>query len=761
MRTSEQIKAEIEDKFGFFPPFFSPALHNSQVLENLWQQTLIAYIHNPLSAVFKEKLSAYLSRFCTVPYCMVCHSCTLRPLGMKAAEVLQLLETPPPNIEEIELHLKRLAAYSQLDVLPAANSELEESLLACAIFISLEGEAAESYRTQLRQILGASNYQHLVAFVAYVKTCHVWMEANPEVSYEADKRVLDNLRFLVAEEPRLSEFFRNYAAKVKQERQTRAERQAILAERQRHLQVLRESEEKYRKLVELMPDTLFVQCEGKLVFANSAAVKLLNAENVEQLIGQPVLNIIHSESQAIAQERMQEIQAGKSVPFIEEKFVRLDGSVVDVEVAAFPFIYSGKPAAQVVARDISVRKQAEKERADLLASEQAARAEAESANRSKDEFLAIVSHELRSPLNAMLGWARLLRTRQFDATTMERALETIERNGQAQLQLLEDLLDISRIIRGKIHLNIDTVDILAVINAAIETVQLAADTKSIELVHEVPTSSSVLVTGDFARLQQVIWNLLSNAIKFTPNGGRITVRSQQVGTVVQIAVSDTGKGISASFLPFVFERFRQADNSSSRGNGGLGLGLAIVRQLVELHRGRIYAASAGEGQGATFTVELPLCIQNQQVAGQNSSTSSALIDTANPLTGLRVLVVDDEADIRDYISTVLEEYGARVQEVASVNAALDAIEQSPPDILVSDIGMPQEDGYSLIQKIRALAPECGKNIPAIALTAYARDEDRQRALAAGFQLHATKPIEPVQLVASIAKLVGRSASNRG
>jgi len=753
MRTSEQIQAEIEEKFGFFPPFFSPALHNSQVLENLWQQTLIAYIHNPLSAVFKEKLSAYLSRFCTVPYCMICHSCTLRPLGMKAEEVLQLLETPPPNVEEIESHLQILAAYAESNILLEANSPLEESLLICAIFIFLEGEAAETYRTQLRQILGASSYQHLVAFVAYVKTCHVWAEANPEVSYEADKRVLDNLSSLVTEEPRLIEFFRNYAAKVKQERQTRAEHQAILAERQRNLEVLRESEEKYRKLVELLPDTLFVQCEGKFAFANSAGVKLLGADNVEQLIGQPVLNFIHSESQEIARERIQKLKTGKSAPFIEEKFVRLDGSVVDVEVAAFPFVYSGNRAAQVVARDISLRKQAEKERAELLAREQAARAEAESANRSKDEFLAIVSHELRSPLNAMLGWARLLRTRKFDAVTMERALETIERNGQAQLQLLEDLLDISRIIRGKIYLNVCTVDILSVITAAIETVQLAADTKSIELLSVVEASSSILVRGDFARLQQVIWNLLSNAIKFTPNGGRIAVRSQLIDSIVRISVSDTGKGISADFLPFVFDRFRQADSTSSRKEGGLGLGLAIVRQLVELHHGTVYVTSTGEGQGATFTVELPLC--NHQVTNQQDVVSS-FTTARNPLTGLRILVVDDEADIRDYVTTVLEEYGAQVQETASVDAALIAIEKSPPDILVSDIGMPQQDGYSLIQKIRTLTPERGKNIPAIALTAYARDEDRQRALAAGFQLYATKPIEPLKLVVAIAKLVGRS-----
>jgi PAS domain S-box-containing protein len=755
MRTSEQIQAEIEEKFGFFPPFFSPALHNTQVLENLWQQTLIAYIHNPLSAVFKEKLSAYLSRFCTVPYCMVCHSCTLRPLGMKAEEVLQLLEAPPPSVEEIESHLQILAAHES-NVLPEAHSSLEESLLICAIFIFLEGEAAETYRTRLRQILGASSYQHLVAFVAYVKTCHVWAEANPEVSYEADKRVLDNLGFLVAEEPRLSEFFRNYAVKVKQERQTRAERQAILAERQRNLEVLQESEERYRKLVELLPDTLFVQCEGKLVFANSAGVKLLGADNVEQLIGQPVLNFIHSESQEIAKERIQKLKTGKSAPFIEEQFVRLDGSVVNVEVAAFPFLHSGKLAAQVVARDISLRKQAEKERAELLAREQAARAEAESANRSKDEFLAIVSHELRSPLNAMLGWARLLRTRKFDVATMERALETIERNGQAQLQLLEDLLDISRIIRGKIYLNVCTVDILSVINAAIETVQLAADTKSIELLSVVEASSSILVSGDFARLQQVIWNLLSNAIKFTPNGGRITVRSQLIDSIVRISVSDTGKGISADFLPFVFDRFRQADSTSSRKEGGLGLGLAIVRQLVELHHGTVYATSTGERQGSTFTVELPLCKQSQQLAQQHSPNLPSLADGTTPLAGLRILVVDDEADIRDYVTTVLEEYGAQVQEVASVDAALIAVEQARPDLLISDIGMPEEDGYSLIQKMRALASKHGFSLPAIALTAYARDEDRQRALAAGFQLHATKPIEPIKLVISIAKLVGRS-----
>ncbi len=751
MRTSEEIKAEIEQKFGFFPPFFSPALQNPQVLENLWQQTLIAYLSNPLSAVFKEKLAAYLSRFCSVPYCMVSHSCTLRPLGLSARQVLTLLESPPPTQEEIERHLNILAAQpGLLDKLPAPHSALEESLLICSIFIFLEREDADRYRTQLRRVMGWENYQHLAAYAAYVKTCHVWMEANPEVSHESDKRVQDNLAQLVAQEPAIAEFFHNYRTKVRQERLSKAIEKAQQAERQRNHAALQESEDRYRRLVELSPDTILIQCQGKILFINSAGAKLLGATSLEQLVDKLLIEFVHPCDRQAVEARMQQINLGNAVPLREAKFIQLDGTEIEVEIVSSPFNYQGKVAAQSVIRDISLRKRLDLERRKLLEREQAARALAEKANRSKDEFLAIVSHELRSPLNAILGWAKLLRSRTFDIATTNRALETIERNATAQTQLIEDLLDISRIIHGKIQLKPRSIDLVKVITAAIDTVNLAARAKNIQLIFQ-QASAIGSITGDPERLQQVVWNLLSNAIKFTPAGGQVEIDLKTVTEstlplgYAQLSIRDTGMGIDAEFLPHVFDRFLQADSTSTRSHGGLGLGLAIVRQLVEMHGGNISAASLGLHKGATFTVQLPLeTLKNNQP------------DTDNPevpltLEGLKILVCDDETDIRDYAVAVLEIFGAKVFAVSSATAALEVLQSQQLDILISDIGMPMIDGYSLIQQVRNLPLQ----IPAIALTAYAREIDRHSALSAGFQMHLTKPVEPTQLVAAIASLVER------
>lgn len=750
MRTSEEITAEIEDKFGFFPPFFSPAQQNPQVLENLWQQTLIAYINNPLSAVFKEKLSAYLSRFCSVPYCMISHSCTLRPLGLDANEVLALLDSPPPIEEEIEHHLAILANHPSLATdLPQPHSALEESLLICSIFIFLERDDADLYRTELRRLLGWDNYQHLAAFAAYVKTCHVWMEANPEVSYQADKRVQDNFAPLVEQEPALAEFFRTYKEKVKRERLNRAVEQAEKAERRRNMAVLRESEDRYRRLVELSPDTILIQSEGKIVFINSAGAKLLGANSPEQIIGKSILNFVHENDRPIVQERIKQLRAGNAVPLIEETFVRLDGTTICVEAVGSPFTYQGNLAAQVVIRDISDRKTLERERLNLLEREQAARTEAEKANRSKDEFLAVVSHELRSPLNAIMGWAKLLRSRKFDEATTSKALETIERNATMQNQLIEDLLDISRIVHGKVKLNLCPTNLASAIRAALDTVHLTATAKNIQLISHLDESS--LVAGDAQRLQQVVWNLLTNAIKFTPQGGLVEVQLALNGDLpskyVQIAVRDTGKGIEPEFLPYVFNRFQQADSTSTRSHGGLGLGLAIVRQLVEMHGGTIDVASPGAGLGATFTVSLPLL----EASSENAAQPLIPLHCALSLEGSQILVVDDETDMREYIVTVLEQFGAQVTCATSAAQALNVLQSTQLDILVSDIGMPQEDGYTLIRKVRALA---GKNaqIPAIALTAYARAEDRSHALQSGFQVHLTKPITPTELVTAIANL---------
>jgi signal transduction histidine kinase len=402
------------------------------------------------------------------------------------------------------------------------------------------------------------------------------------------------------------------------------------------------------------------------------------------------------------------------------------------------------------------------EREQLLVREQIARAEAENANRLKDEFLATASHELRTPLTAIIGWSHMLSTGTLDEATAKRALDTIERNARSQAQLVEDILDVSRVITGKLRLNIEPVDAAAVINAAIDSVQLAADSKGIQL--EVTLDPSARrVSGDSSRLQQVVWNLLSNAIKFTPSGGRVTVRLERAADAgdVQIRVSDTGEGISPDFLPFIFERFRQADGTSTRNHGGLGLGLAIVRHLVELHGGTVNASSTGKGCGSTFTIRLPLAPSPERANNRRRETTSiwsneeasAHLKPLPTLDGTQVLLVDDDRDTLHMLAAILTEQRARVQTASSVAEALEVLQWYVPDVLVSDLAMPDEDGYTLISKVRALEAAGGQRIPAVALTAYVRVEDRARALAAGFNMFVPKPVEPHELITSILNLV--------
>jgi len=381
------------------------------------------------------------------------------------------------------------------------------------------------------------------------------------------------------------------------------------------------------------------------------------------------------------------------------------------------------------------------------------------ANRLKDEFLATVSHELRTPLTAILGWAHLLRSGQLDEDGAKGALETIERNARAQSQLIDDLLDVSRIITGKLRLDVRQIDPGSFIEAAIEAVRPAAEAKGVRI-QKVMDTGVVSVAGDPARLQQVVWNLLSNAIKFTPKGGRVQIRLERINSHIEIAVSDTGTGIKQDFLPYVFERFRQADQKTTRQHGGLGLGLAIVRHLVELHGGTVHADSPGEGQGATFVVHLPVLSLHQKgdPAGRvHPAASDTLTSYECPerLEGLKVLVVDDEVDTRELFRVGLRHCGAEVSTAGSAREALAAIEESRPDLLISDIGMPGEDGYELIRRVRALPAGRGGKIPAIALTAYARTEDRLRALRSGYQMHVSKPVELAELVAVMASLVQR------
>ncbi|MEH2280199.1 MAG: AAA family ATPase [Nostoc sp.] len=390
-------------------------------------------------------------------------------------------------------------------------------------------------------------------------------------------------------------------------------------------------------------------------------------------------------------------------------------------------------------------------RAHLYEGERTARSAAEAANRIKDEFLAVLSHELRTPLNPILGWAKLMQSRKLDQATTARALETIERNAKLQTQLIEDLLDVSRILQGKLNLNFDRINLGSVIEAAIETVRLAAEAKSIQI-QTILESGVGEVLGDANRLQQVIWNIFSNAIKFTPIGGQVKIKLEQVASQVQIRVTDTGKGIAPEFLPYVFDYFRQADGATTRRFGGLGLGLAIVRHLVELHGGTVQAESLGEGKGATFTVRLPYLQDESKKIKDAKDNSSLVAAQSSPLSGLEILVVDDDADMREFLPFMLEQYGATVTVAASAIEALTALSQSQPNLMISDIGMPEMDGYMLMRQVRSLEPEQGGTIPAIALTAYAGEMDHQQAIAAGFQQHISKPVDPEKLVKAIVSL---------
>lgn len=493
-----------------------------------------------------------------------------------------------------------------------------------------------------------------------------------------------------------------------------------------------------KNLIELFPELTERRLDRNYKWALEGQVRVLSQALHGYLIAMPAVSGEHG------YDLMQ--QAVRISPLSHEG--RVIGTVTIIE-----------DVTERVAREAELQAQIE-DRSRLLSNEKSARNEAERANRLKDEFLATISHELRNPLNAILGWAHMMQLGNLTPANTERAVETIYRNAKSQAQLVADLLDVSRIISGKLRLDVRPVDLLSIINAAIDSIRPAADAKGIR-VRTMLDPAAGPISGDADRLQQIVWNLLTNAVKFTPKGGRIRVKLQRINSHVEIVVSDSGVGISKEFLPYVFDRFRQADASTTRIHGGLGLGLSIVHQLVDLHGGTVSVQSEGEGKGATFTIKLPFV---GAVSDQKDTESVHLTQTEEvisfeelpSLQGLKVLVVDDEADTRELIREVLKECGSEVITSCSAAEALAALEKHKPDILISDLGMPDEDGYSLIAKIRALPSERGGQIPAAALTAYARAEDRMRVLRSGFQFHLPKPVDSAELVTVIASLAGRA-----
>jgi PAS domain S-box-containing protein len=498
--------------------------------------------------------------------------------------------------------------------------------------------------------------------------------------------------------------------------------------------------------------------DGIITSWNRGAEKIFGY-SAEEAIGRHITLIIPTERHGEENEVLTRVRRGEKLDHFETIRRAKDGREVHISLTVSPVRdASGRIiGASKVARDITERKRAEEERERLASLERSARRSAEEANRLKDDFLATVSHELRNPLNSIVGWAGLLSSGKLNEQTSARAIDAIMRAAQAQDQIISDLLDVSRIISGRLRLDIRPMQLIEVLESAIETLRPAAEAKQIRLQPLLDPAASPMA-GDPDRLRQVFWNLLSNAMKFTPKDGRIQIISQRVDSHIEIIVSDTGTGIEPQLLPYVFDRFRQGDSGTNRQNSGLGLGLAIVRSLVELHGGTVSAASHGPGQGASFTIKLPILIAravHDEERVHPAVTETIATNGGPSLNYLKVLVVDDEAGAREIAATILIQAQAEVRTAESASAALAIMNEWLPDVLVADIGMPEVDGYEFISQVRTRSPQDGGSVPAAALTAYARTQDRLRVLSSGYQMHIPKPIQPEELVMVVASLARR------
>jgi PAS domain S-box-containing protein len=525
-------------------------------------------------------------------------------------------------------------------------------------------------------------------------------------------------------------------------------------------------------IVESSQDAIISKTLDGIITSWNAGAEYIFGYTAEEMLGRSITLLIPPDRQDEEPQIIERLKRGERIAHFDTVRVRKDGQQVDISLTISPIRDETGTiiGASKIARDITERKQAQAEREALLAEEQRLREAAEAANRAKDEFVAVVSHELRSPLNAMLGWARILQSQQpLDPATLSKAIDVINRNIGLQRQLIDDLLDTARIVSGKLKLEVQPLNLVTVIEEALDVVRPAAEAKGVELYAAIAASEEQ-VTGDPARLQQVIWNLLSNAVKFTLKGGRVELGLERADPYVRITVSDTGCGIAPELLPYLFDRFRQADSSSTRRHGGLGIGLALVKHLVELHGGEVRAESPGEGQGATFTVDLPIRAvrfptpvhePSPRAEGEVKTAAAVTLADLPSLAGVRALVVDDQDEAQELLAAVLDGRGAQVVAVGSGREALAwlkaRLESEPPDVFICDIGMPEEDGYAVIRKVRALETSRGihlrRRIPAIALTAFAQPENRVRALQAGFQILVAKPVEPSELIVVIDTLV--------
>lgn len=512
-------------------------------------------------------------------------------------------------------------------------------------------------------------------------------------------------------------------------------------------------------LVESADDAIISKAlDGTIRTWNEGAEKILGYSAAE-MIGRSIFTLVPPELHDEEREILRKIQRGERISHFDTIRVTKYGRHLNVSLTVSPIKdRSGTIiGASKILRDISERKRAEQEKLDALNEASKARHEAEVSNRIKDEFLATISHELRTPLTAVLGWVRMMRSGKLDIETQLRALEVIDRNVRSQAQLIEDLLDISRITAGKLRLDVRPVQPAAIITAAVESLRFAADARQIRL-QTVLDFNAGPIAGDFERLQQVLWNLLSNAIKFTPKGGRVQIVLERVNSHIEVRVTDTGQGLKPDFLPYIFDRFTQGEAVTTRTHGGLGMGLAITKAIMELHGGTISATSEGEGKGATFRLNLPLMPLSREVPEERTHPqagwSEISLECPPEVAGLKILAVDDDADTCDMIRAALEQCGVQVETATSAEAGFEAYRSFQPDVLISDVGMPDVDGYEFIRRIREFERPLHRKVPAVALTAFARIEDRVKSLAAGYQMHVAKPVEPGELLTIVASLSG-------
>jgi signal transduction histidine kinase/ActR/RegA family two-component response regulator len=650
--TTSSLQAEVKDRFGVLPNFFCLGGDAPEITMNLWGFAQFAYLDNPLPSLFKERLFVYLSRFCIVRYCIARHVGFLVGLGRPAGDrssspetveqAVRLIRRPLPRGDALDAHLTLLETdAAPLPCPPKSGSAVEEAVFTCTTHVFLQTRQAARCLEALRKALTDTLFQHLMVFLAFVRTAHYWTKVHPELGLE------DDVKQLLATHEALAEC------------------------------VLNDPEAPACEMTEVILDEL-----------HSLRTERVRREEMERLL--------------------------------EEN--RIDSDL----------------------RIRTLRSETDTQLRELLAIAEHARAEAEKANRTKDEFLAMLSHELRSPMNAMLGWIQILKTTDAqDTALVRRAVETIERNIGVQAQTVNDLLDMSRILSGKLQLELGRVEFAVVVTGCIQSLKPSAENKQIALRLNV-TGEELEVLGDEARLQQVVANLVGNAIKFTDAGGFITVTVGREDASASLVIEDTGQGIAPDFLPHLFERFTQADTGSNRAHGGLGLGLSIVNNIVSLHGGRIEADSAGLGRGARFSVVLPLADARQRAAFQRAPSKPA-VDNGT-LGTLDVLLVEDNADTREALQIVLENHGSRVRSVASVRQALEAYDAHPPDLVISDVGMPGENGYVLIRAIRDHERGRSHRTLAIAITGFASREDHETALRAGFDEHVAKPVEANDLL---------------